>query len=241
MENVNFDSDNIEPISCTPITSVKKSITVRDSLNSEIEKMLSSAINLNECNVYHEPTCPICNSTLREEAEKIWLDLGNNDHKPIIELFIKKSKENISKPVVLNHMFNHNSGIKELQQKEYIARIQRSHSPNTSTIDQIDIAITTLMERLSAVNSMTPDGDMTANDIEKVKTETTCKIIGQLGNLVKTKDTILNELKTRGDMILIPKKDFESTFGDAYQNCRTDGERMLIHGMLERLKLVVRG
>ena len=88
--------DSMEPID----VEVQESHPI--STNREfdgIDKMLSQSINLSSDGSVHEPTCLICASAVREEAEELWEKSCSN--RDVIKLIRDKTGKKISADVAL--------------------------------------------------------------------------------------------------------------------------------------------
>lgn len=250
-QNNQIPDDKITPavvITNAPFPVIKKPLTIENSWSDDVSRLLSQNVNLSENNVYHEPTCPLCSSPLRDEAEEIWNEGSSADkdkqkerEKNIIDVFMAKSGEKISRAIIINHMkFHMNCGVRAIQAREYIGRIQRLNNTNTSTMNQIDIGMTMLIERIAAVNSLTPSPELSQAEVEKIKSAETAKLMSQWQGLLKLKAQIMGELKNSGDMVSIPTREFSMIFEDAFLHCSNDDERALINGILDKLKTLVR-
>jgi len=216
-----------------PPQQTMRSLLSKDS--KKIDDMLSQVINLNNDNEMHEPTCAICSSAIRKDAEEVWDHTHKN--KDIIKLFEERTGLAISRDVVENHMLNHKSGgIKEIQKVEYIDRIKRLYGKNTTTLDKIDFCLSILTERVMGVNSLVPNSNQSASDIEKIKSSETARLMAQFGNFCKLQATIMGEMKDQGELISIPKDKFVNVFHTAIANANNDRERQLIKDILDGLK-----
>lgn len=242
MENNNpSENINVQPeFNDKPVVKTKeyKEVKAIAHINNEIEKILSQTINLNNENEIHEPTCPICSSALRSELEKIY-DVNRKDQE-IVDFFNARSNIKISRDLVKNHMMNHSGrAMKELQKLEYLGRIQRLKSQNTTTLGKLDTYEAILYERILGINSLSPgSAEISSIEVEKVKTDQTAKIVAQLQNIAKLRATIMGEMKNSGEVITLPTKEFVKIFTDAVTTVQNDREKALIMGILDKLKLI---
>jgi len=202
--------------------------------SNEIERMLSQALNLNADNVFHEPTCLICSNPHREDLEKKWAE--NQRAGEVKALFESKSSARISVDIVENHMNHHfNKGGKEQQKLEYINKIKRLSDSQSTTLDRIKLGLATITERLMGVNSITPDNNLSAAEVERVKTTETAKLMMAFNQLCKLQASIMGEMKDNGELITIPKDAFVSLCRKAIVEAKTDGERKCINKLLSDL------
>lgn len=230
-----MSEENIKPIEVVKAEEHVISTTISAHSNS-MERTLSQVINLNNDNEMHEPTCLICSSPLRKEAEEIWEK--NRKDSEVQELFTKRSGSKVSKEVVQNHMRNHfNQGVRELQKVEYINRLQRLKNQNSTTLSKIDMAETIIIERITGINSIPPGtGDMSHAEVEKLKSTETTKLVGQLEHLIKLRASVLGEMKSSGDMISMPTQAFVDIFREELRLAKNDREKELINSILNRLR-----
>ena len=242
-ENENFEAGNysIEDGNMIPInvTSKKKDLFAGTSVvGNDLERYLSQVINLNNESEVHEPTCPICSSPLREEAEAMW----TKDQKPapIKDMFLNKAGVKISKGIIENHMrFHLDKSIKEIQKIEYINRLQRLRNNNMTTLSKIDSAESILMERLIGINSIPPSsGDLSAVEVEKIKCGETVRLTSALNGDLKLRATIMGEMRSSGEVITLPTKDFTRVFIETIAAAQTERERNIISELLNKLKQI---
>ena len=223
--------DNDMEKSMTPPPDLAK---VYSSGDSDAEMALSQLININADNILHEPTCIICSSPNRDEIEKKFTE--NKNHDETIALFKSKSTASISRDVIDNHMrFHYERGIKELQKIEYIGRIKRLNSVELTTLDRIGIGFSAIEERLMGINSITPSGDVSVIEVEKIKSDITSKLMMVFNQLLKLKATLLGEMKNSGELITLPRQAFVDLFNKAITEARNDGEKEMINRILSEL------
>jgi len=230
-------SDNIEEkIEPVPVVeeddfNLSTAITI---LPSEIEKTLSQTVNLSSGNVIHEPTCLICSSIYREDVEKKWVE--TKKHSEVRKVIRTKNANSISDSVIDNHIrFHYERGIREIQKVEYINKITRLNSTEMTTLDRIKFALSALTERIMEINSITPSGDYTQADIERIKSSEVSKLMGTYGKFAKLQADLLGEMNKNGELISIPKAKFIAFFNEAIVNAKTDTEREIINRTLTQL------
>lgn len=227
--------DSMEPIEVEDVTSSGE--VAKPENISPIHRMLDEMIILSgegDDKFVVEPSCPICMSPLRIEAEELWEQSHSVDE--IKKLFKDKMGVKLSKAVIENHMENHiYSGINEIQKVEYLNRIKRLQSHNASTMDYLELGLTALAERLMGVNAVTPQKDETSATIEKMKSAETAKIVAQIQSVAKTRASLLGEMIDNGDVITIPTKDFQMIITEALAMCENDGEKKIVRRIVSRL------
>jgi len=200
----------------------------------DIDEALAQLININEKNVYHEPTCMICSDPHREELEKKWADTTN--HEEVKKLFKSRSDFPVSKDVIDNHMrFHYERGVRGLQLIEYANRIKRLSGVQLTTLDRIHLGLSTITERLAGINSITPNNDISAAEIEQIKSAETARLMGTFNNLLKLQASIMGEMKDSGELIIIPMKSFVDVFNKAIIEAKTQAERAAIKRVLDDL------
>ena len=228
--------DSIEPLetieeeeeTCTAVIKHQKDF-------DQVDSMLSQMINLNNDHTHHEPTCTICSSPLRGDAEDIWEK--NRRTAGIRDLFEARANLKLSPEIIMNHMKHHkDGGIQEIKKVEYVDRIRRLYGKNVTTLDRLDLCLAVITERLMQINSISPSGDKSIVDIEKIKSAETVKLMGTYSNLLKLQATILGEMKDSGEIVSISRSKFIKVFNDAIIGCTTDNERVIVKTILDGLK-----
>lgn len=214
--------------------------SAQDIVESEgaMEDFLSKMVNLSSSGIYYEPDCPICRSDHREKSEKMWLDTRNADS--IRQFFLDKG-HSYTTPVIKNHMEGHlDQSQDEIRRKEYINKITLLfNSGKVSTIDRIDMALTSLQERLVAVNAIS-DQSKPLSEIEKLKSDTTCKITSSMDKLLKLRADMLGEMKKDGEAFSINKQEFVDTFKRLLEESPTDEDRLVVNRVFSELHKICR-
>ena len=217
-------------------TSIKIESFDLNTIN-DLNNALVQLVNLNPDNIIHEPTCIICRDPYRQEAEELWKK--DKNHKEVVELFKTKSNTVVSEDIIDNHMIHHyGKGIKELQKIEYTDRIKRLNSVNLTTLDRIRLCFSALTERLMGINSIVPSGDLSAADIEKIKSSETSRLMGSFNQLLKLQASIMGEMKNNGELIIIPRQIFVNVFNEAIARSSNDEEKNTIQKILSNLATV---
>ena len=202
--------------------------------NEDASKILSQLININADNILHEPTCILCGSPYRKDIEQKWVE--TKKYEDVKKIFQDKTGLLISKDVMDNHLLYHfDRGVKELQKVEYVDRIRRLADCNLTTLQRIRLCCDALTERLMGVNSIVPTGDIGSAEIEKIKSSETTKLMVAFNQLLKLQASILGEMKTSGELITIPRKDFVTIFNEAIATSKTDAEREVVKQILNKL------
>jgi hypothetical protein len=206
-----------------------------NSIANEVEIALSQTINLSPDKILHEPSCVICSATNRDEIEKKYSENKNTEE--TISLFKSKSHVPISKDIVVNHMRHHCDigGIKEIQKIEYIGRINRLNSMELTTLDRIKLGFSAIEERLMGINSISPSGDLSAAEVEKIKSSETSRLMTVYNQLLKLKATMLGEMKNSGELISLPRQAFVEVFNKALSEAEKDSEKELLKKILSEL------
>jgi hypothetical protein len=229
-------NDKMEPIEAEEVVEVQHEVATTENM-SAIHKMLDEMIILSgegsdKCVV--EPSCPICMSPIRVEAEELWEQSHSSEE--VKKLFKEKVGIKLSKSVIDNHMENHTySGINELQKVEYLNRIKRLQSHNASTMDYLELALTALAERLMGVNSVTAQREETLATIEKMKSGETAKIVAQIQSIAKTRAALRGEMIDNGDVVILSAKQLPMVFSEAIALCETEGEKKIVRQIVNRI------
>jgi len=227
MQEIEFETEEEESSTITPY---KKDF-------DQVDSMLSQAINLTGDGKLHEPTCPICCSNIREEIE----DMYDRGARPtdVTKEFREKTNTKISVDILRNHMNNHkDKGVDEIRKVEYADRVRRFYGTgqNVTTMDRIEFGMAVLTERLMEINSISPSGDKSPAEIQKIKNSETNKLMATFGNFLKLQATIMGEMRDHGEMIFIPRDKFVNVFNEAITEASTDRERENLVKLLNNLK-----
>ena len=238
-ENENEDlDDSSEPTLEDSMVIPDFSPPVRGKLLSnvmhDVSSALSQLINLNPDNVYHEPTCTICNNPHRSDLEEKWEETKN--YSEVKAIMKAKAGLSLTDEAIDNHIINHLSrGVKELQKIEYLNKINRLSGTNITSMDRIHMGLSALTIRLMELSSLTPNTSTSAIDVERLKCAETARLLTVYNQLIKMQTGILGEMKTDGEIISIPSQRFVDAFNETILNAKTDGERNLIKDLLVKL------
>jgi len=216
------------PVNTSSETPSLTTYAYRDS----VENLFSQLTNLSPENIFHEPMCSICSSPYREDIEKKYLD--TKKYADVKEEF--KGKISISKAALSNHMrFHHDQGTREIIKNEYANKIRRLNSVELTTLDRIRLGLSALTERLSGINSIVPGADICIAEIEKIKSVETARLMTSFNHLLKLQASIMGEMKSNGELIVIPRASFIHMFNEALTEASTDKEKEIIQKILARL------
>jgi len=228
------ESKDVEGISKPHDNSQDSSLV--NSYDQDINRLLSQAINLNGDNIIHEPSCEICSSEYREELEAKWLD-SNRSYTEVKKLLQSKGvTKKISKSTIQNHMLHHfDRSVTEIQKIEYLNRIRRYNNYNLTTLDRIKLGISALTDCLMGINSIVPDSETSAAEIQKIKSSETSRLMSSMSSLLKLQAEIMGEMKNSGELITIPKREFINVFNEAIISAKNDSQRDAIKDILSKL------
>ena len=200
----------------------------------QIDRVLEQVVSANRDLIVHEPTCIICASPGREDAEQIWI--GNRNTGQVRNYFQSNCGAKISSDVIENHMLYHlGRGGKEIQKLEYIHRLQRLGSYNVTTLDRIRMGLSAITETLINVNSITPDSNTSEAEVAKIKSAETARLMGAFDRLLKLQASMLGEMKSSGEIITVPRSAFIQIFTDAIAEAKNDAEKGVINNLLDKL------
>jgi len=134
-------------------------------------------------------------------------------------------------------MFYHlTRATKEIQKGEYANKIRRLVDCRLTSLETIDLAHAALKERLMGVNSLTPGGDFSIADIEKIKTQETTRITESMTKLLKIQEDIEENMRLKGDILSIAKQPFIDIFNQAILNAKNDNEKDLVVDILNKIE-----
>jgi hypothetical protein len=208
------------------------------SRGDDISRLLNQAINLNDSKIIHEPTCLVCSSPYRADLEKEYIDKQSLSE--VKKLFKEKTGKDVDLGVFKNHIDHHLESTTEIQKVEFANRVKRLYDQNLTTIDRISMGLAVITERVIGVNGLAPtEGESLAN-IEKIKSSETTRLMGAFQSLLKLQAQILGEMKSSGELMTIPQKDFVNIFIHAIQDAKTDKERETIKNILDKIEALAK-
>ncbi|MFA5313368.1 MAG: hypothetical protein WC375_08670 [Methanomassiliicoccales archaeon] len=231
------ESQEIQIQSTAPEPPIKLAPSLSGEYEQAVDRLLAQVVNLSDENILHEPTCEICNSPHRVPAEQIWA--SNKDCSEVKKILQDLGGIRVSKGVIENHMTYHmDRAVREIQKLEYISRIKRLNNFNLSTLERIRLGMSAITERLMGINSIVPDADTSAAEVEKIKSSETSRLMGSLNQMLKLQAEILGEMKNNGELITIPRDQFIRIFNDAILEATTDTQRETIKNILGKLSAI---
>lgn len=196
-----------------------------------LERFLTAQVSLNNDGFYFEANCTICSSRSRQEAEEKWL--VSRDAAEIRE-FLKTKGESIPITVIKNHMeFHIDQSYVELRKREYIHKVLMLTRLNLDTLGRVELALSSISERLLSANAA-EDPSLSPAELEKMRAETTCKLIQTMTKLLELRANLMGEMKDNGDLLTIRQEDFANIFSDVLQEFTSEEVRRAINRILEK-------
>jgi hypothetical protein len=205
---------------------------------ARFRELFGSIIKLNDEGVFHEPSCPMCSSKFRSEAEIVFLKTPQFDNKKYTEtkMFLDEKKEGFSLDVIKNHCDNHlNKGAEQLRKIEYIATIDNIAATKMSTLEELDICLASLKERLIEINKIVGDSRTSKIEAEVIKSNVVAQISKSFSSLLKLRSELLGEMKNNGEMILIDRTKFKRIFNEVLDAAKNEDEKAVIVSLLKNL------
>jgi len=201
-----------------------------------LRDVLSQLISMSEERVVHEPTCRICRHQDRKEFEEAWIN--TKQEKAVNDLAEQKGEKKFASSTIQNHMLYHfDRGVHELRKIEYIATIDRINQTNSlTTLDHIRTCESVILERIVGINSLVPDQDTSAIEVEKIKSAESTKLLNALNQVLKLRATILGEMKKGGELLTVPYREFIAIFNEALTKAENDGQKKAINDLLTKLR-----
>ena len=158
----NKPEDSMEEII---IESEEDTLAPYESGFDQVDMMLSQAINISNEGSLHEPTCAICNSSLRNEVEELWDK--SRITTPITKLLREKTNVVIGADIIRNHMKNHKDcGVQEMKKVEFVDRVRRLYQNNATTLEGIKLSMAIIIDQVMQISSMIPSGDKSSAEIK---------------------------------------------------------------------------
>jgi hypothetical protein len=167
-------------------------------------------------------------------VEEKWFE--TKKHSEILEI-LKDSKVKISEGMIDNHIKNHCHKVeRELQKAEFINKVSRVYtSTNTSTLEKIGHSMAVIDAQIVELNAITPNGDMSQAEVEKIKASETKKLLDTKAKFIKMQADLMGEMRNAGEMINIPKDKFINFFNESILNAENDEEKSIIQKILSDL------
>ena len=205
---------------------------------SRFRDLIGSIIKLNENGIFHESSCPFCSSKHRFEAESIYESTPQyqSDKYDFVKKFFDGKNEPISFDVIVNHCGNHiNKGVEQLRKIEYIQTIDNIASTKMSTLEEIDIVLAALKERMIEINKISGDSRTSKIESEVLKSNVVSQISKSFSSLLKLRSEILGEMRKDGDMISIDREKFKQAFNNALDSTKNEREKQIVIDLLKNL------
>jgi hypothetical protein len=172
---------------------------------------------------------------VRKRAEKEWTDSRNAD---TVSHIFTDAGEKYTIPVIKHHMEHHlGSSGEELRKREYIHRISLLNSSGLSTLDKLEMTLTALNERLVSINAL-EDPEVPAATVEKLKTDSTCKITATMEKLLRFRADMLGEMKAHGEVFTIAKSAYINLFESLMGECSTENEKAFVNRIFSKLQSI---
>jgi hypothetical protein len=207
------------------------------SSDNALEKFLHLQVSLNNEGVYYESNCALCSSAYRKETEELWLK--DRNAKEVRDLLRSKG-EPLPVTVIKNHMeFHIDQAYMELRKREYIQKVFTLSKVNLDTLSRVEMALSSISERLISVNAAEDPGVSQAM-IEKVRAETTCKLVASMTKLLELRAGLMGEMQTTGDLLSIKKQDFEKIFNETINEFRSPEAKQIIKTLLDKFVVASR-
>lgn len=229
------EMENKEVLNPLPeVISAKQEYIVQKEV-SDVDSVLVQLGNLNSDNIFHESTCAICSSPQRKEVEEKWIE--TKSHSEVKKYYKTVSDFKLSNDIIENHMrFHFDRGVSELKKVEYANKIRRISGIELTTLDRIRLGLAEIDERIVGINSIVPNSDLSAAEVEQIKSAEVARLMGAYTNLLKLKSAIMGEMVNQGDLIIIPKQYFVEAFNKAISESKNEEEKNSIMRLLINLK-----
>jgi hypothetical protein len=214
------------------LQSLPSPVEVYKAADGGIREFLSAVVNLADSGVFCEPTCPICISKHRPQAEaKFTQDQEEKDFNKKCELvrkFFMARNEDVSISVIRNHFANHlNQGENELKKLEYVNKLATLSNTDRSTLDRLRVIMDALHERL--ISTVELDQELRGREIVAISKA--------LNNVLELRAKIMGEMKGRGEVITIPLDKFNMTFEKALGKAKRKEEIDLVTSIMDDLSI----
>ena len=205
---------------------------------SKFRELFGALIKINEHGIFTEPSCSFCISKYRSEAESIFLKTPQYDNDKYIKthMFLSEKGEQFSIDIVKNHCNNHiNQGESQLRKIEYINTIDNIASIKQSTLEELDVMLAALKERMIEINKIIGDSRTSKIDAEVIKSNVITQISKSFSSLLKLRSELLGEMKQSGEMLSISRFKFKEIFNEALDKAKNEGEKNIIAELLKNL------
>lgn len=216
------------------VTVPKQSDIARIIRESGASTFLLGLVNLNDAGIFHDPDCPICNSTHRRRAEADWIK--TRDAAMVQQLF-KDHGETYSVPYIKNHMEEHlDSSQREIRKREYIEKVLAASERGLTTLETLDIGIAALHNRLAEIEAMdNVDPAKSPAEVAKIKADSVKNLTAAMGNLCQLRAKMLGELKRDGEVFTIRKGDFAKISTELFEKATSNDQKLMISKFMEKI------
>jgi len=216
------------------ITVPKRSDFAAMIAESDASDFLLGLVNLSDSGVFHDPDCPICNSSHRRKAEADWLKTRDAD---MVRQLFKDHGETYSIPYIKNHMEEHlDSSQREIRKREYIEKVLSASRRGLTTLETLDIAIAALHNRLAEIEALeNSDPAKSPVEVAKIKADSVKNLTAAMGNLCQLRAKMLGELKRDGEVFTIKKGDFAKISTELFNEAENNDQKLMISKFMEKI------
>jgi hypothetical protein len=217
----------------------KNLVVQMPQLPSGLKAIFAQVLCLDGKDRYFEPSCPVCSSKHRLDGEKLYKSYdkyAGTTRDENVQTFFEHKGEHYSIDAVRHHMTRHmDRGDQELRKSEYLSKLEALNANKMSTMEMIDYAMSSILERIIAQSAIAPDSKYNRADVEDMITSNIVSLNKAWVSLMQLRADMLGEMRKDGEAIVIPKASFEKVFEDAFKKSQTQEEHGIIAFILKGL------
>jgi len=176
------------------------------------------------------PTCKLCNSDLREEAERIYDNQGRKNYTEIKNKLKNEHNFDISGPAVRNHIvYHHKASQNNVSLQEYADNIQQWVNMQTNKVAALRSRIAVMEREMFSIAQQSEDIDL----VERRKSAETIK---KLAETILTYENKLSDYYDNAKPVNLIFNQLKIIVNDEMQHIDSTKTKKVLSKVLTRLK-----
>jgi len=196
--------------------------------------VLRKLIQLGDDGVFFVPSCPLCTSTNRQEAEKVFENAqmtGGSRFVAARDFLIAKG-ETLTLDIVEHHFSQHKGHTQlALRRAEYIDMLCSTASVEMSSLDRLKLMMALQLNQMMATSEMEPPANSTPSTLLKFLAQKNRDFVAlskAFCQATELKARLQGEMSDRGDLLQFPEDRFNQVFLQAAKEAKDETQKKLL-------------